>query len=196
MIEDTTNQDTDVGAGAVITVTTLNELKGPERQFLMELFARGYTARTISKKMLAEFQVIVPDTVLLQGAVQYSDDIEEYRKELGRQAINAGAARKEERIRRLSELAEEWEDAAKANPKAAGVYLRTLDQIREETEPLGLAVPVDKADPWKMLLQQLAQSRIEQLPGPTPTNSEASSQPQELSGSQTSNGTSSTIADE
>jgi len=152
--------DTDEEETRPITVVaTLESLNKDERFRLMELFARGYTARTIGKLMLKDFQVMISDQILLQGAVLYADDIEEYRKELGKVAINTGLARKEERVRRLGELAESWEESAQSSTKAAGVYLKTLGQIQEETEPLGLVVPVDKDDPWKQLLQQIASSQ-------------------------------------
>jgi hypothetical protein len=161
----------------------------------MELFARGYTARTIGKFMLEEFAVVIADSTILQGAVLYADDIETYRKEIGKLAVNTGLARKEERLRRLSELAESWEEPAKENTKAAGVYLKTLDQIKEETDPLGHIVPVDKDDTWLQLLQQLVSgtrpSQTPQLQDQVKNPLETSSPSVESTQSPTNSGTSS-----
>lgn len=120
---------------------------------------------------------------LMRLALNYSDDIDQAREDLAALALTRGLAVKEERLLRYTELAESWEDAAvdgvpiivkvddplnpgtsipieigrQLDPKAAKVYQDTLKAIKEEVEPLGLALIVPPSDPWGQLLTKLSQ---------------------------------------
>lgn len=134
---------------------SLRRLNQDQRFKLVELFARGYTARYIRERLLEDAGIELSDAEVLQGAVLYAEDVTRYRKEINTATMQVGLARKEERVRRLGELAESYEEPAKSNPKAASVYLKTIHQIAEEVEPLKLHVEIDVEDPWFKLLTSL-----------------------------------------
>jgi uncharacterized protein YjaZ len=136
---------------------TLAQLTDDQRLLMIMLFARGYTVRRI-QLVLAQEHVEMSAQELLLGAVQYAPDVEQVQRQLAESAFKRGLAKKDERVRRLSELAEKWEDKAGVEAKAAGVYLRTLDQLKEETVGIGQTVPLDEDDPWAKLLKQLRKS--------------------------------------
>jgi hypothetical protein len=155
--------------------TSLRRLDNEQRFKLVEWFARGYTARYIRERLLEETGIDLSDAEVLQGAVLYAEDVTKYRKEINTATMQVGLARKEERVRRLGELAEAYEKPAQANPKAASVYLKTLHQIAEEVEPLKLHVEIDVEDPWYKLLTSLQPSkRQDQTLLPSSTSSEPS----------------------
>lgn len=160
---------------SITLVGSLQQLTPEQLATLCMLFARGYTVRTVKARMQTEFGIEMTNEALLRGGVQYAEDIEKVRKELAENAVQVGLARKEERIRRLGELAEAYEEPAiKGGTKAAGVYLKTLSQIQSETEPLGLKVAMDEEDPWMLLLKKLKPSSLPGalLPDQTPQTSE------------------------
>jgi hypothetical protein len=141
--------------------------------FVIELFARGYTVRTIRRKIQEKMQMDPTEKDLLRLAILYAEDIEKYKKELAEMVFTSGLGIASERLSRLSELAESWEDKATKDPKAAQVYLKTLETIQREVAPLNLVVQIPSTDPWFQILSKLrGQSR--QLSPPT-TTSESSS---------------------
>lgn len=96
---------------------------------------------------------------LLQMSVEHGLEIEEMRREIARRVLNIGLARKEERIMRLTELAESLEDSSGGSPKSTALYLHTLEAIRKETENIGIRTEIPETDDWRMLLTKLAESR-------------------------------------
>jgi len=131
------------------------------RRLVIEMFARGYTVRTIRKRLTAEMGREPSEQELLRLSVAYADDIDKARGEVAELALSRGLAVKAERVLRLGELAEEWEEGAKTDPKAAGVYLKTLDQINKEIEPLHIHINLPKDDPWVQLMESLRESARE-----------------------------------
>jgi ribonucleotide reductase alpha subunit len=137
----------------------------PMTRFIVQLFARGYTLRAIKKKVLLEYEKELTDTELLRYMDRYAPDIMAYQEQADQITLTTGLAKKEERVARLSELAEELEDdALKGNPKLAPIYLRTLKQIQEEMEPLGINVSLPPNDPWRILLENLREVAQRSLP--------------------------------
>lgn len=149
---------------------------------LMHLFARGYTVRYIRKWFnkralsMGDPTAVPNEQQLLQFAVRYADDIDGIRQQLAEDVLRAGLAKKEERVRRLSEVAEVLEPAAMdgANLKATESYRRVLKDIRDETDPLGLTIILPD-DRWAQLLTDLneKQPSLEAIPS-KPTLSEES----------------------
>jgi hypothetical protein len=153
---------------------------------LMHLFARGYTVRYIRKwfnkraLQMGDPHAVPNEQQLLQFAVKYADDIDGIRSQLAEDVLRAGLAKKEERVRRLSETAENLEPAAMegSNLKAVESYRRILKDIRDETEPLGLTIILPD-DRWHQLLSDLSErqpSLEATLPEPTPSNESESVQ--------------------
>lgn len=142
------------------SITTLPRLTKEQFATFMGLLARGYTARMIRKHMDEEHSVVLSDAQILYAGVQYAAEIQGIRLTLDKMTLRTGLARSEERIRRLSELADSWEDKARgdqeaASTRAAQVYVRTLEQIQKETDALGLHTAVSDDDPWVTLLNKL-----------------------------------------
>lgn len=128
------------------------------RAEIIKWFAQGYTVRTIALKVAMLTGISATDQDLLRLGVCYAEDIEKVRREIAEIALVRGLARKEERVARLNELAERWEDKAKEDGKAARTYMATLKQIQSEMEPLGIRVHLDEEDPWAKLLKELSTS--------------------------------------
>lgn len=139
-------------------ITSRRQLNLQQRRAIIEMFARGYTVRHVKQYLMLELQCEPSDDLLMRIAVEYSDDIEAAREQLAEMVFARGLATKPERLTRLTELAESWEARAQAEPKAASVYLKTLDQIRAEVEPLGWLLSSPKSDPWGQLLGELRDS--------------------------------------
>jgi len=135
---------------------------------VIDLFARGYTIRFIRNeltKALARVRSEPPsEQELMQLAVMYADDIDKYRLELAQTTLRLSLARGEQRLSRLNLLAEQWEASAQDNPKAAAVYLRTMEALRREAQDAGIKPMITQDDPWMQILSQL---RPKSLPGPT-----------------------------
>ena len=135
---------------------------------VVDLFARGYSTRFIRAeltKALARVRTAPPsDQELMQLAVMYAADIDKYRVELAQITLRTSLARGEQRMNRLNQLAEQWEVAAMESPKAAAVYLRTMEQLRREGQDAGIRPMITEDDPWMKILSQL---RPKQLPGTT-----------------------------
>ena len=157
---------------------------------LMHLFARGYTVRHIRKWFnkraleMGDPNAVPNEQQLLQFAVRYADDIDGIRQQLAEDVLRAGLAKKEERVRRLSEVAETLEPAALdgVNLKAVESYRRLLKDIRDETDPLGLTIILPD-DRWHLLLTDLSEKQpsLEATPPePTPSEESESVQPQEM----------------
>lgn len=146
----------------------MNDISGIKRKLddtllreVLVLFSQGYTIRYIRNFLEEKTDITPTETELLQIASYFGKDVEALRDQMAEQVLTTGLGRKEERVRRLGELAEEWEERAKISDKAAKVYQNTLKQIQNETEPLGIRVIIPKDDPWYQLMQQLQDSKTE-----------------------------------
>lgn len=131
------------------------------RRVVIEMFARGYTVRTIAKRLEdPELLGRVPSAdELIRLTMDYATDIEQARADISKLVLERGLALKEERLLRLTELAEAYEKpAVGGNVKSAGVYLRTLKQIQEEVEPLGMLLIHPELDPWGRMLLSLREA--------------------------------------
>lgn len=125
---------------------------------IVEMLARGYQLRTIKNKLKDELSVELTDTELLQYLNTFGEEIDLYREQFTQMTLTTGLADISERVRRLSELAENYEDSAMGgNTKAAGVYLKTLSQIKEEMQPLGITIQ-NPNDPWIQMVQELQET--------------------------------------
>ena len=133
------------------------------RLAVIEWFARGFTVRRIRAKLLVEYEYESSEQELMRLSIAYADDVEQARREISEMVLERGLASKTERVLRLSELAESWEDRAHSEAKAAGVYMRALKQVHEEIEPLGLTVLIPTSDPWGKLISDLREARSPQL---------------------------------
>jgi hypothetical protein len=129
------------------------------RQLAIELFALGYTVRTIRQQVIDRLNVELSENQLMQLAIAEAPNVEQARRELSKMALKAGLADKGIRVARLNVLAESWASRAEISEKAAGVYLRAIDQINKELEPLGLAALDPELDPWGKVLQELSKRR-------------------------------------
>ena len=130
-----------------------------QREQVIFWFAEGHTARYVKQQMLLTYDIELPDQEILKLAIAYADDITAVKDELLETTFQLGLIDKGLRIRKLSELADSWEAPAHSNAKAAAVYLKTLEQIQREAEPLGISIDVRllKNDPWYKLYQRLQQ---------------------------------------
>jgi hypothetical protein len=157
-------------------MTTL-DLQQDELLQVVEFFARGYTIRYIHNHLMRRAaERSRPDLVpepqdLLRLAVRYADNIEQIRGELAKDALRVGLARKEERIRRLSEAAEAIEPQVISgmNLKATEGYRKLLQSIHDEVEPLKLIV-ITPDDPWAQLLTSLKERRDLRATGDLPNS--------------------------
>ena len=138
------------------------------RLAIIEWFARGFTVRRIRAKLIKTYDYESSEKELMRLSIAYADDVEQARREISEMVLERGLASKSERVLRLSELAESWEDRAHTEVKAAGVYQRTLKQIHDEVEPLGLTIVVPSSDPWGQLMLELKEARSQSTPIPTP----------------------------
>jgi hypothetical protein len=150
----------------------LTTLKDDHRMKLVEWFARGYTVRQVRINLAQLLNVPaeqIGESDLLKLGILYSENIQQVRIELDTLIRQTGLVSKEERLRRLNDLAESWEERAQTGDKAASVYLKTLDQIRGEIEPVGgLGLP-EKQNPWYLLLSELvAQTKSSPQPSQLP----------------------------
>ena len=122
---------------------------------LATLYARGYTARYIGMKLKQDFQVDVPEAYIVKAAFELKDQIHTLRVQAAEDVLSRGVARREERVIRLNELAESWEERAQTETKAAGVYLKVLGQVAEETSEWSMSEYAMRNDPWANLLRNL-----------------------------------------
>jgi hypothetical protein len=152
-------------------VTDIRDLTPEMHSAAVLLFAQGYTVRYVRKALTKATGRVPTDQVLLTLAVQSGDDIRRVRQEITQAAYEQGLSQRAVRIMRLNMLAEEWEDAARTDPKAAKVYLDSLKSIREETEPLALDVFLPRSDPWAQLLTELKEATQRPLPALSASNS-------------------------
>jgi len=119
------------------------------------MFARGYTAAKIRKFFREEYQLEITDQKILELAIAYDRDVVSYREELNRRALKQGVIKTSERVARLNEIIEAWEDRAKVDPKAAGIYIRAIGSVREEAVEAGRTGLLPEDDPWGQLLIKL-----------------------------------------
>jgi hypothetical protein len=148
---------------------------------VIDLFAQGYTVRAVRRALVKRVARVPQEQALVQVAISYADQIRERRKQLASEVLSAGPIRPEERIRRLTHVAEIIEDVIEPNtaddPNAqpnlgransnVTAYLRTMEQIRREAEMAGLKPAIDPEDPWLLVLQQL---KAPSLPSGNSTN--------------------------
>ena len=142
---------------------------------LITWVAHGRTLRWIQScatkedyawKMLPTLKCILA----LHNSPDYSQRLLARRQEGDTPVLRFGLARREERIKRLTGLAERYEailqvdDEGKPldspiNLKIAVEYRKVIAELRTETEPLHVKMTVTEDDPWMELLQKLAQSK-------------------------------------
>lgn len=160
---------------------SLLQMRNEELLDVIELFARGYTIRFIEDKLKrraaekGRSDLVPTPQQLLTLAVRYADDVEAVRGELAKRTFEAGLARKEERVRRLSEAAEAIEDQVMSgiNLKATETYRKILQSVHEEVEPLKLVV-ISPDDPWAQLLSNLKETRDSSTQGEETSDSQSS----------------------
>lgn len=143
-----------------MNTAALVPLSDLQQQKLIELLTYGYTARYITRYFLTEYKITLTDSDVLRAAVQFGAAIDQYQEEIGKQVLNHGLSQRAERVRRLSVLAEKLEpnEGAKVlELKTVKVYLQTLKQIHDETEPFEILKAMDPDDPWVKLLSDLSQ---------------------------------------
>ncbi len=150
----------------------LLQLDQEELAGIIILFARGYTVRHIDRVLtkradeLGRTDLVPSQQQLLTLAVRYSDDVDQIREDMERQHLTTGLARKGERVRRLSELAENIEPTAmrEATPEhplnldAMDMYRKIVKDIQGEIEPLNIKF-ISPDDPWALLLKRLSDER-------------------------------------
>jgi len=124
---------------------------------VMLLAVRGYTVRTIKKKLLPKFPTIktVPDALLTRWILESAGDLHEAR-ELEDKYIeeHVGLVRKYQRLLRLVEQAEALEDKATTSPQWAGEFRRTIAEI--DRLCVGTTITFDISDGWAKLLRDIA----------------------------------------
>ena len=135
------------------------------RTTLFELALRGYTVRRIRTQMVAAGYrafLNVPDHQLINLLRDIEPELAEARQGMDTfTEKHTGLVNKWERIQRLAEYAERIEDKIEEDVRWASEYRRSLDQIKNEVEPLGLVVHV--GDSWGKLLHKIAEVAQERL---------------------------------
>jgi hypothetical protein len=162
------------------------QLDQEELAGIIVLFARGYTVRYIERRLIERAaEKGRPDLVpnqqqLMTLAVRYGDDIDQIREDMEKQLLTTGLARKGERVRRLSEMAENIEQVALRPPSAeAPLNLDAIEQYRKlvkdihgEIEPLNIKF-IAPDDPWALLLNRLKEERDFSNPNLLPTSDQS-----------------------
>jgi len=138
----------------------------------IKLLAAGYTTRAIRRKMIKEGFEPYEEVELIQMRQRYAPEISDLQESHAIDVFDRGLARRSERVRRLTILAERLEDELEEQDlvplKVSKEYRATLAQIGAETDPLGLSSPVDPKDPWVILISKLFKiGEAQQLPSST-----------------------------
>ena len=126
---------------------------------VMFLAQRGYTVRTIRRKLEPKFPTLasanLPDAILTQWILEGHADLAEARLlEEKFTEENVGLARKKKRILKLAEHAEHLEEVAMKSPQWSGEYRRTIAEIDELC--VGTTITFDISDGWAKLLREIA----------------------------------------
>ena len=150
----------------------LLQLDQEEIAGIIVLFARGYSVRYVERTLQeraaknGDESLLPTQQDLLTLYVRYGDNIAEVRNDLEKQVLNTGLALKGERIRRLSEIAENIEPIAlrpatmeaPLNLHAIEQYRKILKDVQAEIEPLNIKF-IAPDDPWAVLLNRLREER-------------------------------------
>lgn len=190
-----------------ILVDAPEMLYEPYRSYLVGWLSRGYTLRRIQGAAVRAGWPIIPSAkavILARAEYVRTGELQAARENEGQSVLSFGLARQEERVRRLTQIAERLEPyvgidqdelaedvintpkAAPPNLKMVTAYQKILEQIQSETSDLGLKVSVTPDDQWMTLLTGLRRPR---LPAPNEnqsTPSSDSSAPESTKDSQTS----------
>jgi hypothetical protein len=147
----------------------MTEKRGPkltieQKSALLEWLSAEYSGPLIRKWFKERDWPELTDPAFSYYRIQWADDIEAARKERRDSALNTGLARKEERVKRLVEHADELE-AIKWLPDEKGrlwnekAWRETLDDIAKEMGHRRTGVDVDVIDRERTdLLKQLKTS--------------------------------------
>lgn len=148
----------------------------------IRLLAHGYTTRAVNFRLQDAGLEPYPEADLVSLRQQHAPEIDDLREREEIETRGRGLARRHERIRRLTLVAEKLEQTIKididpsipspdtsksgAVPlKALAEYRRTLSAIRDEADPLGIAEALDPNDTWVLLITRLTKLRSDpQLP--------------------------------
>lgn len=128
------------------------------RILALQMLSAGYTTRHIAKVLFTQHRISVSDLELLQLAIDFEQDIFEMREQVFKIETMRGLANTSIRLRRLEELAEDWEEKARSSDKNAMVYLKALEMIRQESETIKGILSDGLDDPWIELQKQLIQT--------------------------------------
>lgn len=171
---------------AIILTDKWEDIPVANREELIQWVARGYTLRRIHHLALQDHWPVLPTIRVLINLRNAAKDPELAARVLSERDSSEGAvltfglARKAERIRRMSQLAERIEDKLGIDSpeaeyeehqqrpipeKLAKLYLDVQKQIQSETETLGIKLKINPDDEWLVLLRDLKDRTA--LPGPT-----------------------------
>lgn len=166
------------------------------RDLAIRLLSQGYTTSAVNFRLQDAGHNPYPEVKLIQIRQQYAPAIDDLREREEIEIRARGLARRGERIRRLSKLAEAIEPRlfisdsepandsespggvpSEVNVKLAGEYRKVIQAIGQEADPLGITEALDPNDPWTQLIVLLTKSGSDrQLPSSlrSLTNSERS----------------------
>ena len=127
---------------------------------IMRWLARGYTIRFIQQAAIRQKWPFAPTPDLIIKIREDQDAaIQEFRKLEADETMRSGPATRPERIRRLSQLADDLEsrieNSEAPSPRLVSELRATLRDIRDETAPRPGYSP-NQDDTWLVLLQRLA----------------------------------------
>ena len=163
-----------------------NDITNIELQVLaiMRWLARGYTIRFIQQAAIRQHWTFTPTPELIVKIREDQDAaIIELRQLEADETMRSGPSQRPERIRRLSQIAEDLETRIESSeapsPRLVAELRSTLRDIRDETAPRPGYSP-NQDDTWLVLLQRLAPSSAgsePQLNQPNDSTQEISESP-------------------
>src|SRR3990167_654825 len=168
-----------------------NDITNVELQVLaiMRWLARGYTIRFIQQAAIRQKWNFTPTPELIVKIREDQDAaIVELRRLEADETMRSGPSQRPERIRRLSQIAEDLETRIESSeapsPRLVAELRSTLRDIRDETTPRPGYSP-NQDDTWLLLLQRLApQLSQPDAPAQAGVSEPPSATPQKLGGVQ------------
>ena len=152
-----------------------DEVLGQETLLILSWLSRGHSVRRIQQLAANnKFSIVPAPATILELRNKFSAHIDAARNAEADITSKYGIAKKEERIRRFQELADELEhqvfDLQKFTPQLTRELRAVYEAVREETAPRSGYSP-KMGDEWYQLLQSLQPKPALTEPTPTPTNS-------------------------